>query len=72
MSIVVRYAAVPSSTVEQYDEVMRRLQESGEMPADGFDYHLAFWLLIKGFNPGAYAKGFRSGLGAPRLAAGGA
>jgi len=21
---------------------MRRLQESGEMPADGFDYHVAF------------------------------
>ena len=42
MSIVVRYAPVPSSTVEQYDEVMRRLRESGEMPADGFDYHVAF------------------------------
>src|SRR4051794_26551990 len=42
MSIVVRYAPVPSSTIEQYDEVMRRLQESGEMPADGFDYHVAF------------------------------
>ena len=42
MSIVVRYAPVPSSTVEQYDEVMRRPQESGEMPADGFDYHVAF------------------------------
>jgi hypothetical protein len=42
MSIVVRYAPVPSSTVEQYDEVMRRLEESGEMPADGFDYHVAF------------------------------
>ncbi len=42
MSIVVRYAPVPSSTTEQYDEVMRRLQESGEMPADGFDYHVAF------------------------------
>ena len=42
MSIVVRYAPVPSSTVDQYDEVMRRLQESGEMPADGFDYHVAF------------------------------
>ena len=42
MSIVVRYAPVPSSTIEQYDEVMRRLQESGEMPADGFEYHVAF------------------------------
>ena len=42
MSIVVRYAPVPASTVEQYDEVMRRIQESGAMPADGFDYHVAF------------------------------
>jgi heme-degrading monooxygenase HmoA len=42
MSIVVRYAPVPSSTIEQYDEVIRRLQESGELPADGFDYHVAF------------------------------
>ena len=42
MSIVVRYAPVPSSTVEQYDEVIRRLQASGELPADGFDYHVAF------------------------------
>jgi hypothetical protein len=42
MSIVVRYAPVPSSTIEQYDEVIRRLHESGEMPADGFDYHVAF------------------------------
>lgn len=42
MSIVVRYAPAPSSTVEQYNEVMQRLEESGEMPADGFDYHVAF------------------------------
>ena len=42
MSIVVRYAPVPSSTIAQYDEVMRRLEHSGEMPADGFDYHVAF------------------------------
>jgi len=42
MSIVVRYLPVPASTIEQYDEVMRRLRESGEMPADGFDYHVAF------------------------------
>ena len=33
---------MPSSTIEQYDEVTRRLQESGELPADGFDYHVAF------------------------------
>ena len=42
MSIVVRYAPVPASTIEQYDEVMRRIEESGEMPAEGFDHHAAF------------------------------
>jgi hypothetical protein len=42
MSIVVRYAPAPSSTTEQYDEVVRRLQESGNLPAEGFDYHVAF------------------------------
>lgn len=42
MSILVRYAPVPSTTTDQYDEVVRRLEESGEMPADGFDYHVAF------------------------------
>jgi hypothetical protein len=42
MSIVVRYTPVPSSTIEQYDDVVRRLQEAGELPADGFDYHVAF------------------------------
>jgi hypothetical protein len=43
MSIVVQYEPVPASTTEQYEEVVRRLQESGEMPADGFDYHVAFF-----------------------------
>jgi hypothetical protein len=42
LSIVVHYAPVPSSTAEQYDQVVRRLQESGELPADGFDLHVAF------------------------------
>jgi hypothetical protein len=43
MSIVVQYEPVPASTTEQYEEVVRRLQESAEMPADGFDYHVAFF-----------------------------
>ena len=42
MSILVRYAPVPSTTTDEYDEVVRRLEESGELPADGFDYHVAF------------------------------
>ena len=36
MSILVRYAPAPATTIDQYDEVVRRLNESGEMPADGF------------------------------------
>ena len=42
VSILVRYAPVPSSTTEQYDEVVRRLGEAGVFPADGFDSHVAF------------------------------
>lgn len=29
-------------TTEQYDETMRRLQESGDFPPDGLEYHVAF------------------------------
>lgn len=43
MSILVRYAPVPSSTSEQYDEVVRRLGEAGALPAEGFDSHVAFY-----------------------------
>src|SRR5579862_3022705 len=42
VSILVRYAPVPSSTTEQYDEVVRLLGEAGVFPADGFDSHVAF------------------------------
>jgi hypothetical protein len=42
MSIVVRYAPVPSSTIEAVRRGHSRLQESGELPADGFDHHVAF------------------------------
>lgn len=41
MSIVVRFTP-RSLTVEQYDESVRRLQESGGFPADGLDYHVCF------------------------------
>ena len=41
MSIVIRF--VPESmTVEQYDEVRRRLEEAGYWPPDGMDYHVCF------------------------------
>jgi hypothetical protein len=43
VSILVRYAPVPSATTEQYDEVVRRLSDAGALPADGFDSHVAFY-----------------------------
>jgi hypothetical protein len=42
MSIVVRFAGAPNVTRQQYDEVIRRLEESGDWPADGLEYHVAF------------------------------
>jgi hypothetical protein len=35
----------PSSiTTEQYEESVRRLQEGGDFPAEGMDYHCAFFV----------------------------
>lgn len=42
MSILVRFTGTPTVTTEQYDETMRRLQESGDFPPDGLEYHVAF------------------------------
>ena len=41
MSIVVRFTP-KSLTAEQYDESVRRMEESGDFPADGMDYHVCF------------------------------
>ena len=41
MSLLIRFSP-PSLTAEQYDEVVRRLTESGVMPADGLDYEICF------------------------------
>jgi hypothetical protein len=41
MSIVARFAP-PSLTAEQYDESLRRLQEVGDWPPDGLEYHVFF------------------------------
>jgi hypothetical protein len=41
MSIVVRF--LPTAlTAQQYDEAVRRLEESGDFPPDGLDYHVCF------------------------------
>lgn len=41
MSILVRFTPV-SVTSEQYDESIRRLEESGDWLPDGLEYHVAF------------------------------
>ena len=41
MSILVRFTTV-AGTTEQYDEVIRRLEQSGDFPSDGLEYHVAF------------------------------
>ncbi len=42
MSILVRFTGAPTVTTQQYDETLRRLQESGGFPPDGLEYHVAF------------------------------
>jgi hypothetical protein len=41
MSIVVRFQPA-SLTSEQYDESLRRLEEGGEFPPEGLEYHICF------------------------------
>ena len=41
MSIVVRFKPT-NLTTERYEESIRRLEEAGDFPPDGCDYHLLF------------------------------
>jgi hypothetical protein len=41
MSILIRFAPA-SLTAAQYDESVRKLEESGDFPPDGLDYHVCF------------------------------
>ena len=41
MSVLIRFAPA-SLTVEQYDEAVRRIQENGQWPPDGMEYHVCF------------------------------
>jgi hypothetical protein len=41
MSIVVRFNPT-SMTAETYDKVLPQVQESGDWPPDGLDYHVCF------------------------------
>jgi hypothetical protein len=42
MSVLIRFAPTSVTTTEQYDETIRRLQEGGEFPPDGMEYHVCF------------------------------
>jgi hypothetical protein len=41
MSVLIRFAPASLSS-EMYDESIRRLEEQGDFPPDGLDYHLCF------------------------------
>jgi hypothetical protein len=41
MSVLIRFTP-PSLTRQQYDDVTRRLEEAGDWPPDGLDYHVLF------------------------------
>jgi hypothetical protein len=41
-SILVRFTAGPDVTTDQYDETIRRLEESGDWKPDGLELHVAF------------------------------
>ena len=42
MSILVRFTGAPSLRASKYDEMMPRIEASGEWPPEGLDYHVAF------------------------------
>ncbi len=41
MSVLIRFAPA-SLTAAQYDESIRKLNEAGDFPPDGLDYHICF------------------------------
>jgi hypothetical protein len=41
MSVLIRFNP-PSLTAEQYDQTVRKLEEAGEIPADGLEIHVCF------------------------------
>lgn len=41
--VLARFTAAPNVTSEKYDEVMKRMKDSGsQWPPDGLAYHIAF------------------------------
>jgi hypothetical protein len=41
MSVLIRFTPA-SLTAQQYDESVRRLEQAGDWPPDGLDYHVCF------------------------------
>lgn len=41
MSVLIRFTPA-SLTSEQYDQTVRQLEEAGDFPPDGLDYHVCF------------------------------
>jgi hypothetical protein len=44
MSILARFSNTSPTTTEQYDDAVKRLQEVGDFPPDGMEYHVCFLL----------------------------
>jgi hypothetical protein len=42
MSVLIRFAPTSPTTTAQYDETIRRLQDAGDFPPDGMEYHVCF------------------------------
>ena len=42
MSVLIRIAP-NAGTTENYDEVLKRLEEAGKWPPEGMDYHVCFF-----------------------------
>jgi hypothetical protein len=42
MSVLVRFAPAGATSTEQYDETIRRLEDTGEWPPDGLELHVCF------------------------------
>ena len=42
MSILIRFAPTSPTTTEQYDDAIRRLEQAGDFPPDGMEYHVCF------------------------------
>jgi hypothetical protein len=42
MSVLIRFAPTSQVSTEQYDETVRRLEDGGDFPPDGLEYHVCF------------------------------